>query len=213
MIQPTTLWIVEDNRDFREAFRRLIAATEDLSLRAEFESYELLQEHIKAGPVVLPSLVVMDLSLPGLDGVDAMADLRSRYPDLGIVVLSSSDAPESVFAAVRAGARGYVVKGTRGETIYAALREAHRGGTYFSPAVARHVLGHFSAPREMEELLSEREKEVLGELASGRSKATIAERLFLSPHTVDSHVRNIYRKLHVTTATEAVAKGVRGGLV
>ena len=118
-----------------------------------------------------------------------------------------------MFDALRAGASGYVVKGTPPDQMFTALREAHAGGTYFAPSVARHVLGFFAEPEPLEEPLTEREREVLRELAAGRTKAGIAERLFLSPHTVDTHLRNVYTKLHVKTAAEAAAKGVRNGLV
>lgn len=209
---PLTLCLVEDEERYRDPFEALIATTEDFRLIAAFECYEELAAFLALAPP-LPDLVVMDLMLPGVSGAAATRDLRQQYPDLSVVVLTSRDDPPSVFEVLRAGASGYVVKGTEPEPMLMALREAHAGGTYFSPAVARHVLGRFTSPEPLEEPLTERECEVLRELAAGRTKAGIAEKLYLSPHTVDTHLRRVYRKLHVNTAAEAAAKGVRRGLV
>ena len=208
------LWLVEDDARFRSAFRQLIEAGSDFDLELVCESFEELEEAVEANPAPpAPDLIVMDLNLPGIQGIEAIRVLRERYHGVAITVLSSLDTPEAVFAALRAGASGYVVKGSRSSTVLSALHEAHRGGTYFSPGVARHVIGHFRLSSDVVEPLSSREVEVLAALADGMSQSAIAEALFLSPHTVDSHVRNIYRKLHVRTAAQAVAKGVRGGLV
>ncbi len=207
-----SLCLVEDEQRYREPFERLIGTTDEFRLDSVFERYEELEAYLRSGGS-LPDLVVMDLKLPGTSGIEGTRALRRRYPGLPVVALTTLDDPASVFDALRAGASGYVVKGTPPDQMFAALREAHAGGTYFAPSVARHVLGHFAEPEPLEEPLTERERDVLRELAEGRTKAGIAERLFLSPHTVDTHLRNVYTKLHVRTAAEAAAKGVRNGLV
>ena len=208
---PISLWLVEDDPLYQAPFARLVETTEQFALGRTFDEYEALVACLSVGGDG-PDLVVMDLHLPRLDGPEATRDLRQRLPDVPIVVLTISDDPASVAEALGAGASGYIVKGTPPELMFRALREAHSGGTYFAPSVARHVLGHFSAPAPLEEPLTEREQEVLRELAGGLSKARIADALYLSPHTVDTHVRSVYRKLHAKNAAEAAAKAVRIGL-
>lgn len=212
MPTPLILWLVEDERRFREPFERLIQTAPDFHLRRSYERYEALTADLDIG-VPEPDLVVMDLQLPGVDGTEGIRDLARRCPGLPVVVLTSSDDPPSVYRTLAAGASGYVVKGTEPERMFTALREAHAGGTYFSPSVARHVLGRFVQMDSRSDALSVRETEVLRELAAGRSKAEIAEVLYLSPHTVDTHLRSVYRKLHVKTAAAAAAAGVREGLI
>ena len=209
MVPPIRLWLVEDEARYRQSFEQLIATTDAFVLTGSFECYENI-------PAIAgldgPDLVVMDLELPGASGVEATREITRHHPGVPVVVLTLIDRAEAVFGALRAGASGYLVKGSRPDQILRALTEAHAGGTYFTPAVARHVFRFFSSPAP-ENPLSDRETDVLRALAEGLSKARIAERLFLSPHTVDSHQRSIYVKLHVHTAAEATAKGVRSGLI
>jgi len=211
MPPPLTLWLIEDEERFRAPFERLIGTTSEFHLERAFERYEEAAAFFEVAPP--PDLVVLDLKLPGLSGSAAVRDLQRRHPRIPVVILTTSDHPDVVFDVLRAGASGYVVKGTEPDRILTALREAHAGGSYFSPSVARHVLSHFTAAPHLAEPLSSRECDVLRELAGGRSKAQIAAALYLSPHTIDSHLRTIYRKLHVNTAAEATAKAVRYGLV
>ena len=212
MAAPLSIWLVEDEALYREPFRRLIDATDGFQLDKTFGQYEELQAclDLETPP---PDLVVLDLNLPGASGIAGAQDLRRRGVPSPVVVLTTHDDPQSVVDAVRAGASGYVVKGTAPRRMLIALQEAYDGGTYFSPSVARHVLGLFGQAMSTEEALTGREVEVLRELAAGRSKAAIANVLFLSPHTVDSHLRAVYRKLHVSTAAAAAAAGVRAGLI
>ena len=204
---PLRLWLVEDEPAYSTSFERLVGASDEFVLDASFDCFE----DVPRRPARRPDLVVMDLQLPGLGGIEATRRLRGRHPGIRVVVLTLVDTADAVFEALRAGASGYVVKGTRPAEIFRSLREAHAGGTYFSPSVARHVLRFFAPPAES--ALSAREREVLTALSRGLSKAKIADLLFLSPHTVDTHVRNVYDKLEVRTAAEAVAKGVRAGLI
>ena len=209
MAAPIRIWLVEDQERYRRSFETLIATNDGFSLDGSFESYEDLPPFSDHDG---PDLVVMDLGLPGMDGVEATRDLCRAHPGLPVVVLTLVDRAEAVFDALRAGASGYLVKGSRPDQIFRALQEAAEGGTYFTPAVARHVFRYFSSPGP-ERPLSEREVDVLRGLSEGLSKTAIADKLFLSPHTVDSHVRSVYAKLHVRTAAEATAIGVRSGLI
>lgn len=212
MGSPLRVWLVEDESTYRSAFVRLLGTTDDFDVGAAFESVEDLEAHgLDTGDA--PHLVVMDLNLPGLDGIDGTRRLRQRLPDTPVLILTTHDDPPAVFDAVAAGASGYVVKGTPPERMFAAMREACDGGSTFSPSVARHVLARLAPYAAGDAGLSERETQVLRELAAGRSKAAIADVLYLSPHTVDTHLRSVYRKLHVRTAAAAAAAGVRLGIV
>lgn len=214
MPSTLSLWLVEDELRYRVPFERLISTTDEFRLDAIFEQYEDLITYLETHQTPqVPDIVVMDLKLPGMSGYEATRDLRQRFADVPVVALTSLDDPESVFRALRNGASGYIVKGTPPDQMFTVLREAYVGGTYFAPSVARFVLGHFASPEPLDEPLTDREREVLRELAAGGTKAGIAEVLYLSPHTVDKHLRNIYQKLHVNTAAAAAAKGVRAGLV
>lgn len=207
MASPIDTWLVEDEPRYRRSFEALLGTTDAFVLTASVEQYEDLP--LAIGP---PGLVVMDLQLPGVDGIEATRALRRRWPALPVVMLTFRDEAEPVFEALRAGASGYVVKGSRPDDLFRAMAEACDGGTFFSPSVARHVQRHFADPASGA-ALSEREVEVLQGLADGLSKDAIADRLFLSPHTVDTHKRSLYVKLHARTAAEATAKGVRAGYI
>lgn len=225
---PIALWLVEDEPRYSRPFARLIERAPDFVLARTFATYEEVLGLIgRAGRVgggragggrapdgvETPDLVVMDLQLPGIGGIEATRDLRARLGDVTVVVLTNADDPDSIFGALRAGASGYLLKESPAQEVLASLREAHRGGTSFPPSVARHVLGFFAPEPAGEEPLSPREREVVEHLALGLSKAQIGDALCLSRHTVDSHLRNVYAKLHARSAAEAVAKAVRQGII
>jgi DNA-binding NarL/FixJ family response regulator len=208
MADPISLWLVEDELSYRQSFEDLVATTTAFVLAGAFET----AEDAAACEGAPPDLVVMDLQLPGADGIEGTRRLRSRWPTLPVVVLTLVDRAETIARALRAGASGYIVKGSEPDDIFRSLSEAHAGGTYFAPNVARHLLGIFASPGP-DEPLTDREIEVLRALADGLTKSGIADRLFLSPHTVDSHLRSVYAKLHARNAAEATARAIRSGLI
>ncbi len=215
MTKALSIWLVEDEQIFRDSFEELIELEDEFQLTAAFETYEELQSHCRATPrLELPDLVAMDIRLPGKSGIEATRELCKTYPDLRVLALTQKDDPDSVFAILEAGACGYVVKGaTKSDSLIAAMRETIEGGAVFSPAVARHVLRQFEAAPPLEDPLSVRERQVLLQLSKGGTKSGIGETLCLSRHTVDTHLRNVYRKLHANTGAEAVAKGIRSGII
>lgn len=215
MAKKFNIWLVEDELNFRDRFEELIGTDEAFSLDCSFGSYEALARHIKtAQRLELPDLIVMDIRLPGIDGIEATRKISEIFPELPILALTLKDDPDSVFAILEAGARGYIVKGaTKADAVLSAMRDTIDGGTTFSPAVARHVLKQFASTAPLEEPLTVREQQVLKELANGGTKDSIAEILHLSSHTVDTHLRNIYKKLHAKNGPEAVAKGIRAGII
>jgi DNA-binding NarL/FixJ family response regulator len=163
-----------------------------------------------------PDVVLMDLHMPGRNGVEATRRITSRHAGTAVVALTMLEGDDSVFSMLRAGACGYLLKGARREEIVAAVTAAARGEVAFSPAIAGRVLSFFSSggdrgPAPFADL-TEREREVLDLIARGLTNPAIAQRLFLSEKTVRNHVSNIFAKLHVSGRAEAVARARDAGL-
>ena len=165
---------------------------------------------------LLPDVVVMDVQMPRLNGVDATRRLAEDAPGVGVVVLTMSEDVGTVFAAVRAGARGYLVKGAEQEEIVRAITTVAAGGAVFGAPLARRIAEFFTAgpaaPEAPFPQLTAREREILDLLAAGRSNAQIAAALFLSPKTVRNNVSNIFAKLHVADRAEAIIRARDAGL-
>jgi len=169
-------------------------------------------------PTCQPDLVLMDLKMPVMNGVQATRQIRQLYPQIEVLVLTTYDADEWVFDAIRAGARGYLLKDTPRERLLAAIKETAQGKTPVDPNVAgklfAHVTQQISAPdAAIANLLSHREKEVLGLLGKGLSNAEIAARVYLSEGTVRNYVSSIFEKLGVEDRTQAAVLAIRCGLV
>jgi DNA-binding NarL/FixJ family response regulator len=175
-------------------------------------------EALERIPACKPDLVLMDLKMPGMNGVHATRHIRQQYPQVQVLVLTTYDADEWVFDAIRAGARGYLLKDTPRERLLAAIREAVAGKTPVDPDVAgklfTHVVQRTSVPDvAITGLLSKRELEVLGLLGKGLSNTEIAARIYLSEGTVRNYVSSIFEKLGVTDRTQAAVLAIRSGLV
>lgn len=164
-----------------------------------------------------PDVVVMDLNMPGMDGVAATRQVVANSPHIGVLVLTMHDDDDSVFAAMRAGARGYLLKGAEGVDITRAVAAVAGGEAIFGPSVARRVLDWFATPRPLASTvgfpaLTDRENEVLDLIAAGRSNGEIADALFLSPKTVRNHVSNVFAKLQVADRAQAIVVARDAGL-
>ena len=160
----------------------------------------------------------MDIQMPGMNGIEGVKAIKARWPEARILMQTVFEDEEKVFAAIRAGASGYILKTATTEEMVKAIRDTHAGGSAMTPAIAYKVLEHFrvSAPpteRTNDPGLSEREKQVLALLVKGHSYKMTAAELGLSIHTVDTHIRHIYDKLHVSGLAEAVGKAVKDRLV
>jgi DNA-binding NarL/FixJ family response regulator len=208
-----SVWIVEDSRDYRESLRELIEAEPDLLCPHLFGAAEELFAQL--GSHFGPDVLLMDIGLPGMDGIEAVTRLRPIATGTSVVMLTVHDDSDRIFRALCAGASGYLSKSASGEDVLKSIREVVRGGAAMSPQVARRVLNMFAqlnTPRA-EYGLTEREKDVLEELVTGKTKKRIARDLSLSVHTVDTHLRGIYAKLHVNSQSGAVAKALTERLV
>ncbi len=205
-----SVWLVEDNHTFRNTVARVLRQTEDLDCSGCFANSEEALEELRRGGV--PDVVLLDVQLPGMNGLEAVQRMKALSPATRIVMLTVFDDHDKIFKAVCAGASGYLLKTAPVEKIVESIREAHAGGAPMTPQVARSVLDMFTRllpPQHQGYGLTQRETEVLDLMAQGLIKKEIADRLSLSYHTVDTHLRNIYAKLHVNTRAAAVAKALK----
>ena len=209
--------LVDDQPLFREGLRTLLSVHPDFDLVGEAGDGA---EALKLARSLLPSVVLMDLQMPVLDGVAATRRLHEEQPACRVIVLTTFDDDEMVFDGLRAGAVGYLLKDAPSEKLAEAIRVAARGETFLQPSVAAKVVAEFArltrktvAPQSLIEPLSEREREILRLIASGASNREIAGTLFLAEGTVKNHVTNILGKLAVRDRTQAAIKAKDSGLI
>lgn len=217
MTASLTLWLVEDDRRYRDTLVSVLDAAPGMACARTFGDVEALVEAAGAAAddpeAETPDVVLLDVHLPGQTGIAALPDLRATLPEAALVILTVSENPSLIFEAFRAGASGYLVKDAPVDDLLEAVRQAAAGGTLMPAAVASHVLQHFRQEPPSSYNLTPREQEVLELMTEGLSQREIAERLFVSPHTVNTHVQHLYAKLQVHSGIEAVVKAVREKLV
>lgn len=204
-----TVWLVEDDAMYRETLVDLISEADGLRVGRAFGSSD---EAVSAlGTQFAPEVVLMDIGLPGMSGIEGARRLQELSPATQVVMLTVHEDDHAVFSAICAGASGYLLKNATAGQIVSAVKEVHRGGIAFTPPVARKVLRLFQkfTPSDGQYGLTEREKQILQLMEEGHTRVRIAEELHLSAHTVDTHIANIYAKLHVHSGIEAVAKAIR----
>lgn len=206
--------IFEDNREQRDALSAVLNAVDELGVVGSYNSAHKVAEDVDASR---PDLVLMDIDMPVVDGIKAVAILRARYLDLRIVMLTVIEDDDRIFAAIRAGADGYFLKQTDPDRLIQGIKEAMEGGAPMSPSIARRVLRMMEgrqvpATKPDEFQLTAREQEILSLLVKGYTYKRIASELSLSYATVNRHVSNVYVKLRVHSVNEAVALAVRKGL-
>ncbi|MFE3458702.1 response regulator [Nocardiopsis aegyptia] len=205
--------IADDHPVVRDGLRALFASLPGIELVAEAATG---REAIRAAVTERPDVIVMDLHMPDVDGAAATAEIARSAPDVAVLVLTMFEDDDSVFAAVRAGARGYLLKGADQEEITRAITTVAAGGAVFGPGIARRVLGHLTAPvpaaAEPFPDLSHREREVLDLIAAGLNNSAIADRLHLAPKTVGNYISAVFAKLQVATRSEAIVRARDAGL-
>lgn len=211
---PINIWILEDHEIFAKQIRRLISGEEDLVCPHHFTNAADLYDKLKFTND-RPDLLLLDLGLPRRDGLLVLADLQRILPDMKVLILTASDDREKVYRAICNGASGYLLKSAEPEEILTGIRDVLHGASALSSPIAKMILEGFSRHGPVMEIepLTPREEGVLRYLVQGLIKKEIAEQLSISQHTVDMHLRSVYRKLHVRSQTEAVSKALRQGLV
>jgi DNA-binding NarL/FixJ family response regulator len=214
--QAFRIWLVEDNTVFSTGVRRVIDALDGMSCTGSFQSVEQAFANLAKGEV--PDVILLDVQLPGIDGITALGTFKVQAPLAKIIILTVFDDTEKIFRAVCAGASGYILKSSGIGRIGEAIRQVMDGGAPMTPGVARKVLDEFAAispgtgaPNEYN--LTPRECDILRLMADGMVKKEIGEALGISLNTVSTHMQRVYDKLHVKTNTGAVAKALRERII
>ena len=211
--------IVDDHQLFRDGLRALLLAAPDTEVVGEAASG---REAIQLAAQTQPHIILMDIQMPDMDGIEATRQIVQANPAINVLMVTMFEDDQSVFAAMRAGARGYVLKGVRHEEMLRAIRAVGSGEAIFSPSIAARMMNFFAAsrsagppaatPDETFADLTDREREILGLIARGESNAAIAEALSISVKTVRNHVSNIFNKLQVADRAQAALRAREAGL-
>jgi DNA-binding NarL/FixJ family response regulator len=206
--------IFEDNRSLRQGLYQLINGSEGFQCVGAFEDCLNILQDIGN---TKPDVVLMDIQMPGINGIEAVRILREKYPDLKILMQTIFEDNEKIFQSILAGASGYILKNTSPSRILDFIKETYEGGAPMSPSVATKVLKIVASQSPATNVntfnLSEREKEILSCLVKGMSYKLIADACFISIDTVRGHIRNIYEKLHVHSKGEAIATAIKDRIV
>jgi DNA-binding NarL/FixJ family response regulator len=211
--EPVRVVVADDHPVVRGGLRSLLESLDGYEVVAEAVDGE---SAVRETQLHRPDVVLMDVHMPGLDGLEATRRISTAVPDTAVLILTMYDDDETVFAAMQAGARGYLLKGAEQEDIDRALQAVVAGEAIFGPGVAARVLAHFSAPRQAADVpfpeLTEREREVLNLVARGKRNGVIAEELSLAPKTVANHISSIFVKLAVSDRSAAIVRARERGL-
>ncbi len=203
--------IVEDNVKIRNLIQRYLDMQDGISCRVAVDSVEEMLDYLKEKE--LPDILLMDIQLPGMSGIEGIGIIKQDYPNIDIIMLTVYHDSHKIFDSLKAGASGYLLKHTSLPEIKQAVEDLAKGGAPMSPQIARKVIQHFNttqAKKKPESNLTAREQDIVNGLVDGLSYKMIADRFDISIDTVRAHIRNIYKKLHVNSKAEVIAKSLRG---
>jgi DNA-binding NarL/FixJ family response regulator len=208
-----TIGIVEDDRDIRTGLQKYLSHQSDLLCDVAAESVEEFLE--KTRDTELPDVILSDIGLPGMSGIDGIRLLREKDPDVDIIMVTVYNDWQKIFDSLKAGASGYLVKNTPLSEIKKAIETVHNGGSVMSPEIARKVMEFFNPSSAQSEkpgdnILTPKEKQIVIGLVDGLSYKLLADRMDVSIDTIRFHIKNIYKKLHVNSKTEVISKSLRG---
>ena len=215
-MEPIRILLADDHTLFRKGIRTILEQMQDVEVVGEAASG---QEVVALAQELVPDVILMDIKMPVISGIEATKHILEENPHIGVILVTMYDDPESAFAGMRAGARGYVLKEAEPEELSRAIDAAQRGEVMMCPIIAKKLLRHFQSgfqpqqPGLPYEQLSQRELQVLQLAADGLSNKEIAANLVISEKTVKNHIANIFSKLHVNDRTQAVLYALRQGLV
>ena len=209
MSDPIRVLIADDHLIVREGLRLILETAEGMELVGEAVDGA---EAVRLASQLQPDVVLMDLRMPGMDGLTAIERLRETHPQVAVVILTTYNEDDLMVRGLKAGARGYLLKDTGRETLFHAIRAAARGEMLLNPEIVAKVLAHAAAPEPVADLeLTDREREVLDAVAQGERSKEIAARLHITERTVKAHLTNIYNKLGVDSRAAAVAEAIQRG--
>jgi DNA-binding NarL/FixJ family response regulator len=203
--------IVEDNKKIRDLIQRYLDMQKEMECPVAVDSVEEMLEHLEEHRK--PDVILMDIQLPGMSGIKGMEVIKGKYPEVEIIMLTVYHDSHKIFDSLKAGASGYLLKHTSLPEIKESIENLLKGGAPMSPQIARKVISHFNeeAPKKNEDsMLTNREQDIVNGLVDGLSYKLIADRFDISIDTVRAHIRNIYKKLHVNSKAEVIAKSLRG---
>jgi DNA-binding NarL/FixJ family response regulator len=200
--------IYDDSQQRAESLRDLISLTADMECVADFPDCSHVNEDMAQ---YKPDIVLMDIEMPGVDGISGVSIIKKNFPDIRIIMQTVFQDEGKIFSSLKAGAEGYILKNASAENILQSIMDVHAGGAYMTPSVAIRVMNYFGKPEKKENdyKLSNREKEVLKFLTDGLSYKMIADKMDVTYFTVNAHVKKIYEKLHVHSLGEAVALAIK----
>src|SRR5699024_1188606 len=213
MYMAAVAGIVEDNKKIRDLIQRYLDMQDELSCPLAVDSVEKMTDYLEEQEA--PDVILMDIKLPGLSGIEGMGLIKEKYPDIDIIMLTVYHDSHKIFKALRAGASGYLLKHTSLPEIKESILKLLDGGAPMSPQIARKVISHFQEEKSKGNKASDltpRERGVVNGLVEGLSYEMIAGRYDMYIDTVRAHIRNIYRKLHVNSKAEVIAKSLKGEL-
>jgi len=213
--QHKSVWLVEDNTSYRESIGLIVNQSESFICNAQFPSWEKAIKMLEDPEELLPDIILSDIGLPGMNGIEGVARAGKVAQDIPVIMLTVHDEDEKVFDAICAGAVGYLLKSATEVEIIDAMEQTLAGGSPMNAGIARKVLGRFATMNSPKKkyYLTDREKEILEFITEGHTKKAISIELNISFHTVDTHIRNIYKKLEVNCRSDAVAKAIRERLI
>jgi NarL family two-component system response regulator LiaR len=208
--------IADDHAVVRDGTRQILVQEPDLDVVAEAADGA---EAIRLAGIVKPDVAIIDIAMPGVDGIEATKQIKAKYPTVAVLILSAYDDDQFVFSLLEAGAAGYLLKSVRGRELVDAVRQVYAGESVLHPSIARKVLNRFvpapgkTSVKRATDMLSDREIEVLKLATRGLSNQQIADELCLSLRTVQAHLGHIFNKLQVSSRTEAVVRALKEGWV
>lgn len=204
--------IYDDSQQRCESLKALLSLTEDMQYVADFPDCSHVTEDMKK---YHPDIVLMDIEMPNVDGISGVSIIKKNFPGIRIIIQTVFEDEEKIFASLKAGAEGYILKNASAEKITQCIEEVHQGGAYMTPSVALRVMQYFNRPVSQKESyrLTQKETEVLKFLSEGLSYKMVADKMGISYFTVNTHIKKIYEKLHVHSLGEAVSIAIRNRIV
>ena len=207
--------IFDDSRERRESIELLVSMFDDMEFAGSFETCE---GAVRAVEALTPNVILMDIQMPGMTGIEGVRQIKNAHPTAVVLMQTVFEDEQRIFDSIKAGASGYILKSASPDKLVEAIREAADGGAPMTPSVAIKVLNFFQQlnqepQKPTDYLLTDREKDILSQLVEGKSYKMIAAEYHISYHTVNSHIRRIYEKLHVHSLGEAVSKALKERLV